>query len=324
MFKSPVKIGIVIDPIHNIKTEKDTSLAIMRAAQRAGATLFVMEQDDMFIHDNASYAYMQAITVKDDNTDWYDISEKERMPMAHLDIVFMRKDPPVNKRFIHTTYVLEQAEKDGVCVTNPANTLRKFNEKIFATEFPEFSPAYTIGTTFDMFETFLNTHKKIIMKPLDGMGGEGVFFVEQGDVNFDVIWENLTQNGTYPIIAQSFISDISAGDKRVLIIDGVPFPHMLVRLPKEGSIRGNLAVNGAYDVRPLSRKDMAIATTVGARLKQENIMLAGIDIIGTFLTEVNITSPTGFCEIARATGNDPADVLIARMLNRATEKMRVI
>src|SRR5690606_16489305 len=163
--------------------------------------------------------------------------------------IFMRKDPPVDKRFIHTTYVLDQAAAEGVTVTNPPATLRDFNEKIFASTFAEFTPAYTITPSQTVLKDFLSVHKKIIIKPLDGMGGEGVFMVTEDDVNFDVIWETLTARGSYPIIAQRFIPEIKQGDKRIIIIDGAPFPYMLVRLPKEGSIRGNLAVSGDYEVR---------------------------------------------------------------------------
>lgn len=285
----------------------------MRAAQKAGAQLYCMEQDHLFLRDQQAFAVMTAITVTDDNDNWYSLGETVEAPLTDLNAVFMRKDPPVDKRFIHTTYVLEQAEQDGVLMVNPAHTLRKFNEKIFATAFPEYTPAYTIGADKSVFETFLNTHEKIIMKPLDGMGGEGVFKVEKGDVNFSVIWETLTNHGQYPIVAQKFVPEISAGDKRILIIDGQAFPYMLVRLPQDGSIRGNLAVSGDFEVRELSDKDHEIANAVGQRLKQENILLAGIDIIGEALTEVNITSPTGFREIANVTGMDPAHVLVEKV-----------
>lgn len=313
-----MKIGIIIDPIDQIKPEKDTSLAIMRAAQNAGAEIYCMEEGDMFIQNNHAYAMVQPINVHDDNDNWYSLNGgRQECPLADMEIIFMRKDPPVNKRFIHTTYILGQAEQDGVYVVNPARSLREFNEKIFATDFATITPPYVIGADQDVFQNFLKTHNKIVMKPLDGMGGEGVFLVEKGDVNFGVIWETLTNHGKTPIMAQSFIPDITTGDKRIIIIDGVPFQHMLVRLPKKGSIRGNLAVSGDYEVRLLSDADKHIAEIVGKRLKEENILLAGIDVIGEFLTEVNITSPTGFCQIANASGEDPAEILVAKAIQYA-------
>jgi len=313
-----LKIGIIIDPIDQIKPEKDTSLAIMRAAQKAGAELYCMEEGDMFIQNNHAYAMAQSINVHDDNDNWYTLNgDRQECPLTDMGIIFMRKDPPVNKRFIHTTYILEQAEQEGVYVVNPARSLREFNEKIFATDFTTITPPYVIGADQEIFQNFLKAHNKIVMKPLDGMGGEGVFLVEEGDVNFGVIWETLTNHGKTPIMAQSFIPDITAGDKRILIIDGVPFQHMLVRIPKKGSIRGNLAVSGDYEVRLLSDTDKHIAEIVGKRLKEENILLAGIDVIGEFLTEVNITSPTGFCQIANASGENPAELLIDKAIQYA-------
>ena len=284
----------------------------MLAAQKAGHDVFVMEQGDIFIENGRARGSVQGIEVFDETEDWYKLSDKQDMPLSQLDIIFMRKDPPVDKRFIHTTYVLDQAAAEGVTVTNPPATLRDFNEKIFASTFAEFTPPYTITPSQSVLKDFLSVHKKIIMKPLDGMGGEGVFMVTEDDVNFDVIWETLTARGSYPIIAQRFIPEIKQGDKRIIIIDGTPFPHMLVRLPKEGSIRGNLAVSGDYEVRKLDENDLKIAHAVGARLVKEGILLAGIDIIGSYLTEVNITSPTGFREIARMSEQDPAVLLLEK------------
>lgn len=271
-----------------------------------------MEQGDIFIENGHARGIVQGIQVFDNQEDWYALSDKQDMPLAQLDIIFMRKDPPVDKRFIHTTYVLDQAAAEGVTVTNPPATLRDFNEKIFASTFADYTPPYTITTSQTVLKEFLSVHKKIIMKPLDGMGGEGVFMVTEDDVNFDVIWETLTGRGSYPIIAQRFIPEIKQGDKRIIIIDGTPFPYMLVRLPKEGSVRGNLAVSGDHEVRKLDAKDLEIATAVGKRLAQEGILLAGIDVIGSYLTEVNITSPTGFREIARISGQNPATLLLEK------------
>jgi glutathione synthase len=304
------KVGIVMDPISKIKPYKDSSFAMMLSAQDKGAELYYMEQDDVFIRDGASYGVAQKVKVMDDNDRWYALNEKEIIPLGSLDFIFMRKDPPVNKRFVHTCHILEQAVKDGAIVVNNPSTLFTFNEKLFATHFPEFCPSYMITSDFDVLYDFLNDQEQIIIKPLDAMGGQGVFMVDKSDVNFEVIWEVQTQNGTYPVVAQQFIPEISKGDSRILILNGEPFNHALVRLPKSGSIRGNIAAGGSTDVRPLNDKEREIAEVVGKRLLQEGIIFSGIDVIGDYLIEVNITSPTGLRELSKASATNPADLLI--------------
>lgn len=308
------KIGIVMDPISDIKPQKDSTLAIMLGAQNLGASLYYMEQDDIYIENDKARAITRPVTVFDDTSKWYEFGDAQNIELASLDYILMRKDPPVDKRFIHTCYMLEHAVRNGAKVLNNPSALHQYNEKIFATHFPEYCPPYQITSNLGVLKEFLHKHEKIIIKPLDSMGGQGVFMVHKDDVNFEVIWEMQTGKGRYPIAAQAFIPAIDKGDKRIIIIDGTPIDHALVRIPKGGSIRGNLAAGASYEVKPLSDHEMAVAKVVGKRLMKEGIIFSGIDMIGDYLIEVNITSPTGLREISKATGNDLGKLLIEKIL----------
>lgn len=303
-----------MDPISNIKPQKDTTLAIMLGAQNLGASLYYMEQDDLYIEDDKACATVRPVEVFDDNTKWYEFGEAQNIELSTLNCILMRKDPPVDKRFIHTCHMLEHAKRNGVKVVNNPTALHQYNEKIFATHFPEHCPPYQISSDFSVLKNFLHKHEKIIIKPLDAMGGQGVFMVHKDDVNFEVIWEIQTDNGRYPIVAQAFIPAIDKGDKRIIIIDGTPVDHALVRIPKDGSIRGNLAAGASYEVQPLSDHEMTVATNVGKRLVKEGIVFCGMDMIGDYLIEVNITSPTGLREISNATGTDLGKALMEKIL----------
>lgn len=309
-----LKIGIVMDPISHIKPQKDTTLAIMLGAQALGAELYYMEQDDLYIEDDKACASVRPVKVFDNNAKWYEFSDTKNIELSTLNYILMRKDPPVDKRFIHTCYMLEHATRNGVKVVNNPTALHQYNEKIFATHFPEYCPPYQISSDLNVLKEFLNKHEKIIIKPLDAMGGQGVFMVHKDDVNFEVIWEMQTDNGTYPIVAQAFIPAINKGDKRIIIINGEPVDHALVRIPKGGSIRGNLAAGASYEVQPLSKHEMNVATTVGKQLIKEGITLSGIDMIGDYLIEVNITSPTGLREISKATDIDLGKLLMEKII----------
>jgi len=314
MSKKSPKVGVVMDPIAHIKPQKDSTLAIMLGAQSLGARLFYMEQDDLYIKDGAAYGITRPVKVADDSEKWFKMGEADTVPLGELDVILMRKDPPVDKRFLHTCTILDQARRDGARVANNPAALLAYNEKIFATHFPDFCPPYVIASSLDVLRDFWHEHGKIILKPLDAMGGQGVFMVEPKDVNFEVIWETLTARGTYPIEAQAFIPAISKGDKRIVVLGGEPVDHALVRLPKKGSIRGNLAAGGTYEVQPLTKRETEIALAVGERLAQEDITFAGIDVIGGYLTEVNITSPTGLRQISKATGTDLGEILMEKIL----------
>jgi len=311
-------LGVVMDPIEGINPQKDTTLAMMLAAQKRGVDLYYMVMDGLYVENGKSFAIAKKISVTETWENWpqngYALEKLERIALGTLDIILMRKDPPVDKRFIHACYMLEQAARDGAVVSNSPTALLSLNEKLFATHFPELCPPTVISSDWAVLRAFLDTHKKIIIKPLDSMGGDGIFMVEKTDVNFDVIWEVQTQRGSYPIIAQAFLPAISDGDKRVVVIAGKPFEHVMVRTPKEGSIRGNLAAGGGYTVRPINDVEKNIALSVGKVLIERGIIFSGIDIIGDRLIEINITSPTGLPQISKACGQNLADLVIQALL----------
>lgn len=308
------RIGFVMDPIEGINPVKDTTLALMLAAQKTGADLFYMGVDGLYVEGSRAFAIARRIRVFDDPERWFEAEPPERFALASLDLIVMRKDPPVDKRFLHACAMLEQAARDGVRVANNPTALVTLNEKLFATHFPEYCPETVIASDQGILHDFLKTHEKIIIKPLDAMGGEGVFMVTRDDVNFEVIWEMQTQRGTYPVIAQKFVPAIAEGDSRVIVINGEPFGHVLVRTPKRGSIRGNMAAGGTTAVRPINAREREIAETVGRALLRHDIAFSGLDVIGDRLIEINITSPTGIRQISKSCGTDLADLIMAAML----------
>lgn len=310
----PSNIGIVMDHVSGINPEKDTSLALMLAAQDAGARLYHMVIEDLAVEGSKSFAIAQEITVFDSDKNWYALKPPQKIALGDLDIIIMRKDPPVDKRFIHACYILEQAEKDGAYVTNAPSSLVALNEKIFATHFPDLCPPTLITGNKKLFREFFDLHGKIIIKPLDSMGGDGVFMLDRGDVNFDVVWETQSQRGTYPIIAQAFLPSITEGDRRVVIINGKTFGHVMVRTPKPGSIRGNMAAGGDYAIRPINDGERKIAERVGPVLLEHGVIFSGIDIIGDRLIEINITSPTGLRQISKGCDQNVAALVIEEML----------
>jgi len=313
-----LKLGIVMDPIETIAPYKDSTFAMMLAAQNLGADLYYMVPDDLYIQNGHAYAAMGPLEVFDNLEKYYELGDAlYSRPLTDLDIILMRKDPPVDKRFLHTCAMLEQAARDGVRVVNNPTMLVTLNEKLYATQFPDFCPPTLVSSCRQLLGDFLKTHEKIIIKPLDSMGGDGVFMVTQDDVNFDVIWEMHTQRGTYPVIAQKFITAITKGDKRIIVIDGEPFSHMLVRTPKAGSIRGNMAAGGETHVAELGPRDREIATIVGQSLKKNDIVFAGLDVIGDHLIEINITSPTGLRQITKACGIDVAGMIMQSIMKKA-------
>ena len=308
------RIGFVMDPIDGINPKKDTTLALMLAAQKTEAELFYMVIDGLYVEGSRAFAIAQRVRVFDDQKRWFELDPPERFALASLDLIVMRKDPPVDKRFLHACAMLEQAMRDGVRVANNPTALVTLNEKLFASHFPEYCPETVIASDLGILHDFLKTHGKIIIKPLDAMGGEGVFMVTRDDVNFEVIWEIQTQRGTYPVIAQKFIPAIAEGDSRVIVINGKPFDHVLVRTPKAGSIRGNMAAGGSTVVRPINDREREIAEVVGRELIRNDIVFSGLDVIGDRLIEINITSPTGIRQISKSCGADLGDLIMAAML----------
>jgi glutathione synthase len=288
-----------MDSIESITPCKDTTLLLLLTAQTRGWKIMYMEQNDLYLNDNIPSASMVELKVQDDEVKWFSKGEIEFQPLSNLNVILMRKDPPFNTEYIYTTYILEAAEKLGVTVINKPQSLRDYNEKIFSTLFPQCIPPLIVSSHSGKIKKFLNKQDEIILKPLDGMGGSSIFKVCNSDPNLNVIIETLTCKGTQTIMAQKFIPDIIKGDKRILMIGGEPIPYCLARIPPKGDIRGNLAIGGKGIVQELDDRDLWIANQVGGFLKEKGIVLAGLDVIGNYLTEINITSPTCAREIER-------------------------
>lgn len=309
-----ISLGVIMDPIADIKYEKDTSLALLHAAQERGCQLWYMEQQDLYIKAGKAMARMAPLTVKMDPDHWYDMGEWQECPLADLNIVIMRKDPPFDSEFLYSTYILDLAEKEGVLVANRPQSLRDCNEKVFATHFPELMVPTLVTSRADLLREFHQEHGDVIFKPLDGMGGSSIFRLKKNDPNLSVVIEILTDFGNRKIMAQRFIPDITDGDKRILMIDGEPVPYGLSRIPMKGETRGNIAAGGRGETRALTENDMRIAKKVGPVLKEKGLYFVGIDVIGEYVTEINVTSPTCVREISRDTGIDIAGQLIDCLL----------
>mgnify|MGYP000963878560 CR=1 FL=1 len=292
-------IGVVMDSIESITPYKDTTFLLLLTAQTRGWKIMYMEQNDLYLNNNIPSASMVELKVQDDEAKWFSKDDVESQPLSNLNVILMRKDPPFNTEYIYTTYILEAAEKLGVTVINKPQSLRDYNEKIFSSLFPQCIPPLIVSSHSGKIKKFLNAQGEIILKPLDGMGGSSIFKVSNSDPNLNVIIETLTCKGTQTIMAQKFIPDIIKGDKRILMIGGEPIPYCLARIPPKGDIRGNLAIGGKGIVQELDDRDLWIANQVGGFLKEKGIILAGLDVIGSYLTEINITSPTCAREIER-------------------------
>lgn len=300
-----ISIGVVMDPIGAINFKKDTTLALLLAAQERGWSLVYMELCDLMLRDGVAVARQRALKVYDDANRWYELGEVRDRPMADLDCVLMRKDPPFDSEYIYATYILEAAQNQGVLVVNRPQSLRDCNEKIFATQFPQCTPPLLVSRDPARLRAFHKEHRDVIYKPLDGMGGIGIFRVREDDPNLSVIIETLTRHGAQTIMAQRYIPEIIDGDKRVLMIDSEPVPWCLARVPAVGEVRGNLAAGGTGIVRPLSDRDRWIAEQVAPELRKRGLLFVGLDIIGDYLTEINVTSPTCAREIDR---EQPAEI----------------
>jgi len=291
------KLGVVMDPIGAINFHKDSTLAMLLAADKRGWELYYMEQGDLFLQDGRCHARLSPLQVRTDEHDWFSLSETVAVPLDELDVVLMRKDPPVNMEFIYTTFLLERAEAHGTLVLNRPRAIRNASEKLYTAWFPECCPPTRVSRDIQILKEFLAEHGDIIVKPLDGMGGASVFRVQQQDPNLNVILETITGNGTISAMAQRYIPEITAGDKRILMIDGEPFPHALARIPASGETRGNLAAGGRGEGVDLSERDRWICAQIGPALREQGLLFVGLDVIGDYLTEINVTSPTCIREL---------------------------
>lgn len=290
-------IGIVMDPISAITIKKDSSFAMLLAAQAKGWSLFYMEQQDLFLTQGIVYADMKPLKVMEDPDHWFEFGDAQTLPLADLDVVLMRKDPPFDMEYIYSTYLLEQAQAAGVLIINNPQSLRDANEKLYTAWFPQCCPPTLVTRKAELIRSFHQQHHDIILKPLDGMGGASIFRVKENDPNFSVIIETLTNYGKTSIMAQQFIPEIIDGDKRILMINGEPVPYALARIPAKGETRGNLAAGGRAEGRPLTDRDRWICQQVGPTLREKGLLFVGLDVIGNYLTEINVTSPTCIREL---------------------------
>ena len=270
---------------------------MMLAAQKKGWTLYYMQQQDLSLQDQQLRINAQAVTVFDDNQHWYELGEQHILGASDLDVMLMRKDPPFDMEYIYTTYLLEMLEAQGCLVVNRPASLRDANEKLFTARFPQCCTHMLVSRQASQLRDFIREHQDVILKPLDGMGGQSIFRVSPTDANLSVILETMLEGDSHTIMAQKFIPEIKQGDKRILMVNGEAIPYTLARIPAEGETRGNLAAGGSGVAMPISEREQWIADQVGPTLKQMGILFAGLDVIGDYLTEINVTSPTCIREI---------------------------
>ncbi|MDH3275514.1 MAG: glutathione synthase [Gammaproteobacteria bacterium] len=309
MAKSALKIGIVMDPIESITPYKDSSLAMLLEAQRRDAEIHYFQQGDLKLLSGKAIGHSQRLKVTDDNSHWFEKSDTAEVDLGDLDAILMRKDPPFDMEYIYTTYILDRAREAGALIVNHPQALRDMNEKAYTAWFPECTPISLITRSMAEMKAFLAEHDRIVVKPLDGMGGRSIFVVKKGDNNANVIFETLTDFGQQFAMAQMYIPEISLGDKRVLLVNGETVPYALARIPSDDDNRGNLVMGATGIGQELSAADKAICERVGPVLRDAGVLFAGIDIIGDYLTEVNVTSPTGIREIDKHFGLNIAGLL---------------
>ena len=314
-----IKLGVIMDPIGSVNFHKDSTLAMLLAARKRGWELFYMEQADLYLRDSRCHARVCRLQVREDPDDWFSLSGHETIPLDDLDVVLMRKDPPVDMEFMYTTLLLELAEARGLLVVNRPAGLRDASEKLYTAWFPQCCPETLVSRDIALLRSFVEEHGDIIVKPLNGMGGASVFRILQDDPNRSVILETITDNGRQTAMAQTFIPEISRGDKRILLIDGKPFPHALARIPAAGETRGNLAAGGTGEGVDLTDRDYWICEQVGATLREQGLLFVGLDVIGDYLTEINVTSPTCIRELDKLYDADIAGQLMDSIATRLTD-----
>ncbi len=305
-----MKLAFIVDPLGSLKPRKDSSIAMMRAASRRGHEVYALGMADLYVENGTVLGRAVPLAIDESDAGWCREGGAEEVPLAFFDLVVMRKDPPFDAEYYYATLLLERAESEGARVVNSPRALRDWNEKLAILRFPQFTPATLVARDPARVHAFIDRHEDVILKKLDGMGGTMIFRVRAGDPNRNVIVETMVGDAERTIMAQKYVPEIAQGDKRVLVIEGVPFAWSLARIPKTGETRGNLAAGGTGVAQPLSARDRAIGEAVGVELVRAGIVLAGLDVIGDFLTEVNVTSPTCLVEIAQQTGEDAAKPLL--------------
>jgi glutathione synthase len=292
-----MKLGVIMDPISGINVKKDSTLAMLLAADARYWDIFYMEMNDLYVDAGTAMARTRRLSVAEDEEEWYQFNDEEVKALAQLDVILMRKDPPFNMEFVYATYILELAMKAGALVVNRPDSLRDANEKMYITHFPDCIAPTLVTREERQIRQFAEQHGEIILKPLDGMGGSSIFHIKHGDPNTSVTIETLTGFGTQYIMVQKFISEISAGDKRILLINGEPIDYALARVPLAGETRGNLAAGGTGKGVPLSDRDRWICEQLAPTLREKGLIFVGLDVIGDYLTEINVTSPTCIREL---------------------------
>ena len=305
-----MKLGVVMDPIESINFKKDSTLAMMIEAQNKDHEIFYMTPNSLFINSGISYAASSRVKVKNDPLGWFELEEEKLIKLSELDAILMRQDPPFNSNYIYNTYVLEMASREGVSIFNNPRSLRDCNEKVFATEFPQCCTKHLVTSHKKLLTDFVEEHNDTVIKPLDGMGGASIFRLKKNDPNLNVILETITLHFTQKVMIQEYIPEIAEGDKRVLIINGEPMSAAIARIPAQGELRGNLAAGASAVAKSLSDRDMWICKEVGPSLVEKGLLLVGLDIIGDYLTEINVTSPTCFKEYRELCDIDVAKTFI--------------
>lgn len=305
-----IKLAIVMDAISTINYKKDSSLAMLWAAADKGWSLYYLTLSDLYLENGIAKGQAAELTVDRNPEQFYQLSPASSIELSEFDVILMRKDPPFDNEYIYATYILEQAEQAGVLVVNKPQSLRDCNEKMFATQFSQCAPPHLVTRDATLLRQFHQQYGDVIFKPLDGMGGTAIFRLTESDPNVAVIIETLTANGAQQIMAQKYLPEIKQGDKRILVVNGKPIDYCLARIPKTGETRGNLAAGGTGVAQPLTERDRWIANQVAPELVKRGLLFVGLDVIGDYLTEINVTSPTCIREIDAAYNTNIAGELM--------------
>ncbi len=311
-----IRLGVLMDDISSIKPNKDSSFAMMLEAQDRGWEIQTFDSADMFYSDGKVFASTKITSVQDSETDWHKSSPSNVVNLSSLDVVFMRKDPPFDMDYIYATYLLEQLESEGVLVVNKPSSLRDANEKLFALNFPDCIPQTLVSSKIDKLENFIDSLQSVVVKPLDGMGGTDIYKLSKGDSDTSDILKRITNNESRYIMAQEFLPEIKDGDKRILLINGRPVDYALARLPAEGSFKGNLAAGAKGVGQPLSDRDRYLCTKIAPTLIEKGLIFVGLDVIGDFITEINVTSPTCIRELDKQYGINISSILLDEVEKR--------
>ncbi|MDA7438111.1 glutathione synthase [Candidatus Pseudothioglobus singularis] len=312
----PIRLGILMDDISSIKPSKDSTFAMMLEAQARHWEIYTFDSSDMYYSEGKIIADSRKTLVNDSESDWHSREDIKPLSLSSLDAVFMRKDPPFDMDYIYATYLLEQLESDGVLVVNKPSSLRDANEKLFALNFPECIPKTLVSSNIEKLNTFINEIQTVVVKPLDGMGGTDIYKLSHGDRNIEDVLQKITNHQGRYIMAQEFLPEIKKGDKRILLINGKPVDYALARLPAEGSFKGNLAAGAKGVGQPLSERDRYLCSQIAPMLIEKELMFVGLDVIGDYITEINVTSPTCIRELDKQFGLNISATLLDEVENR--------